>query len=267
MKIALIQLAYGDDESVAERTERVVSLVRDQRGHDLVVLPELWSAGAFDYRAWGEREQQVDGEVTAALAAVAGEIGAVVHSGSVVERPVGEDGPEGKGLWNTSVVVDPAGSVCATYRKIHRFGFGSGEPKLMEAGTDLVVQKLPEPADALTVGLSTCYDLRFPELYRRQVEAGAEMFVLASAWPMARVSAWRTLLRARAIENQCFVAACNTAGTHAGTQMGGYSAVIDPTGEVVAEAGEDEDVLSVEIDDGQVDEWRSKFPVLQDRRL
>lgn len=267
MKIALIQLAYGDEETVEQRTQRVADLVRQQRGHDLVVLPELWSAGAFDYRAWAQREQQVDGEVTTVLQGVAADIGAVLHTGSIVERPVGEDGPEGKGLWNTSVLVDADGQICATYRKIHRFGFGSGEPKLMEAGSDVVVVDLPAPADALTVGLSTCYDARFPELYRRQVEAGAQMFVLTSAWPMARVSAWRTLLRARAIENQCFVAACNTAGTHADTQMGGHSAVIDPWGEVVAEAGDDEEVLSVDIDPSCVEQWRSTFPVLQDRRL
>lgn len=267
MRIALIQLAYGDEETPADRLARVVATVQAQRGHDLVVLPELWSAGAFDYRQWPRREQQVDGETTAALSEVAREIGAVVHTGSIVERPPGEVGPERKGLWNTSVIVGPDGSVCTTYRKIHRFGFGSGEPKLIEAGEEVVVTRLPAPADALTAGISTCYDLRFPELYRRQVEAGAEMFALASAWPAARVSAWRTLLRARAIENQCFVVACNTSGTHAGTEMGGYSAVIDPVGDAVAEAGSAAAVLSVDIDPAQVTQWRSTFPVLGDRRL
>ncbi|MGB3827273.1 MAG: carbon-nitrogen family hydrolase [Ornithinimicrobium sp.] len=267
MKIALIQLAYGDAETPDERLARVVSLVREQRGHDLVVLPELWSAGAFDYRRWPEREQQVQGPTTAALSEVAREIGAVVHTGSIVERSPGEPGPEGKGLWNTSVLLGPDGELCATYRKVHRFGFGSGEPKIMEAGTDIVVMRLPPPAAALTAGISTCYDLRFPELYRRQVDAGAQMFVLASAWPAARVNAWRTLLRARAIENQCFVVACNTAGTHAGTEMGGYSAVIDPLGEVVAEAGSSEEVVSVQIDPSRVSDWRATFPVLDDRRL
>ncbi len=267
MKIALIQLAYGDSETPADRRERVCGLVREQRGHDLIVLPELWSAGAFDYRRWPEREQQVDGEVTAALGAVAREIGAVVHTGSIVERPVGEAGPEGKGLWNTSVIVGPDGEVCATYRKIHRFGFGSGEPKLMEAGSDVVVVDLPAPADALKVGISTCYDLRFPELYRRQIDLGAEMLVLASAWPAARIDAWRTLLKARAIENQCFVAACNTAGTHANSEMGGHSAIIDPQGTVLAESAAGEEVLSIEIDPRQVPHWRQEFPVLTDRRI
>ncbi len=267
MKVAVIQLSYGDDESVAERTARVVDLVRAQRGHDLVVLPELWSAGGFDYRAWPHREQRVDGEVTAALAEVAQDIGCVLHTGSLAERPGDEQGPEGRGLWNTSVVLGPDGQVCAVYRKIHRFGFGEGEPRLMEAGTDVAVLDLPAPAHGLTMGLSTCYDLRFPELYRAQLDRGAQAFVIPAAWPAARVEHWRVLLRARAIENQCFVIGGNTAGTHARTPMGGRSAVLDPTGQVLAEAGEGQEVLSVEIDPGHVATWRERFPVLADRRL
>src|SRR5690606_2574230 len=123
------------------------------------------------------------------------------------------------------------------------------------------------PADALTVGLSTCYDLRFPELYRAQVDLGAQMFVVPAAWPAPRVEAWRLLLRARAIEDQCFVVACNTAGEHAGVPMGGASAVGDPWGTVLAEAGTGEEVLSVEIDPAQVDKARTDCPVLGDRRL
>lgn len=267
MRIAVVQLAYGDDETQAERTARVVDVVRRQAGHDLVVLPELWSAGGFDYRAWPERAQQVDGPVTTALAEAAREIGAVLHTGSIVEQPDGETGPEGRGRWNTSVVLGPDGAYVARYRKVHRFGFGAGEPKLMEAGQDVVVVDLPAPADRLRAGLSTCYDLRFPELYRAQVDAGAELFLVPAAWPAARVEAWRLLLRARAIEDQCFVVACNTAGTHAGHEMGGYSAVVDPTGEVLAEAGTTEEVLSVEIEPGQLAQLRQRFPVLADRRL
>ncbi|UJH69793.1 carbon-nitrogen family hydrolase [Ornithinimicrobium sp. INDO-MA30-4] len=267
MRICVIQLGYGDDESVAQRTERVAGLVRANADHDLVVLPELWSAGGFDYRSWGEREQQVDGEVTQALAEVARDTGVVLHTGSVVEHHPTETGVEGRGIWNTSVVLGPDGEIEATYRKIHRFGFGEGEPALMEAGADVVVTDLPAPMDELTVGLSTCYDLRFPELYRVQVDLGAQMFVIPAAWPLARVEAWRTLLRARAIENQAFVVACNTAGTHAGTTMGGHSAIIDPQGEVLAEAGTDEEVLSVQIDPDDVDAWRERFPVLTDRQL
>jgi len=267
VRIALIQLEYADGESLADRTDRVVELVRAQAGHDLVVLPELWSAGGFDYRAWPDRTQTVDGPVVSAVAAAAREIGAVVHAGSVVEAPGDEPGPEGRGQWNTSVLLDAAGERIARYRKVHRFGFGNGEPRLMEAGEDIVVLDLPAPADGLRAGLSTCYDLRFPELYRAQVDEGAELFVVPAAWPAPRVEAWRLLLRARAIENQCFVLGCNTAGTHARTEMGGYSAVVDPRGAVLAEAGTGQEVLSVEIDPGEVARFRAEFPVLADRRL
>lgn len=285
MKVAIIQVEYaeGADESVHERAERVAELVRSAgAGHDLVVLPELWSAGGFASQEWQDRSQELSGDLAGgpggagdresmppALVPVAEatrEIGAVVHTGSVVERTI-EPGPEGKHLWNTSVVLDPQGRECARYRKVHRFGFAGGEPRLMEAGTELVVVDLPAPADGLTMGLSTCYDLRFPELYRAQIDLGAQAFVISSAWPMPRVEHWRLLLRARAVENQCFVIACNTAGTHAGVEMGGHSAVVDPWGTVLAEAGIGQEVLSVEVDAGAVEQARETFPVLSDRRL
>lgn len=272
MRVAVIQMGYGEgaEEPVADRAERAAGLVREHgAGHDLVVLPELWSAGGFAAREWEERSQALDGALPPALAPLAAavrETGAVLHTGSVVERSP-SPGEEGRHLWNTSVVLGPGGDVVATYRKIHRFGFGGGEPVLMEAGADVVVTDLPAPADALTVGLSTCYDLRFPELYRLQVDLGAELFVVPAAWPAPRVEAWRLLLRARAVENQCFVVACNTAGEHAGVVMGGRSAVVDPWGAVLAEAGTGQEVLSVELDTAQVATARRDFPVLADRRL
>lgn len=264
MRIAAIQLAYGDTESLAERTRRVVSLVRAESSSDLVVLPELWSAGGFSYREWPSRSQDVQGDVVAALGCAARDAGVWLHGGSIAEHPAsGETGPEGKSLWNTSVLIAPDGSVAATYRKIHRFGFAGGEPKLMEAGADIVVTDIA----GVRAGLSTCYDLRFPELYRAQVDRGASLFVIPAAWPEARVDAWSLLLRARAIEDQCFVIGCNTAGTHARTAMGGRSAVVAPTGEVLAEAGAAEQVLRVDIDPAAVEEFRDAFPVLRDRRL
>ncbi|MGW5241589.1 carbon-nitrogen family hydrolase [Monashia sp. NPDC004114] len=267
MKVALIQLAYGDDESVAARTERVTALVRAQSGHDLVVLPELWSAGGFDYRHWDARAESVDGPVAAALASAARDAGVTLHGGSIVERgaPVV---PGGKGIWNTSLVFSPEGELVATYRKIHRFGFGEGEPSLMDAGEDLVVLQVPVAGgDSVPVGLSTCYDLRFPELYRRLLDRGAEVFVIPAAWPMRRVGHWTLLGQARAIEDQCVVLQCNTAGTHARHEMGGHSQVVDATGQVLASAGEGEQVLSLDIDTAATLAWRTAFPVLPDRRL
>lgn len=255
MRIAVIQLAYGDDESPAARTSRVVDLVQEQRGADLVVLPELWGPGGFAYPEWAQRAEPLDGPTVTAVATAAARIGAVVHAGSIIER-------DGENLYNTSVVVGPGGERLAAYRKIHRFGFGSGEPRLLRAGRDLVTVDLPSG----TAGLATCYDLRFPEFFRALLNRGAGMFVVPAAWPAARVEAWRLLARARAVENQAVVVACNTAGNHAGHEMGGHSAVIGPDGTLLAEAGTDQQVLTVDVDLTDVEQLRRDFPVHQDRQ-
>jgi predicted amidohydrolase len=271
MRIAVIQLGYDDREPVADRVTRVADLVRCQAGHDLVVLPELWAPGGFSYQQWEERAEPVDGPIASAMSAAARDADVMLHAGSIVERPEdGVRGPEGKDLWNTSLVFAADGSLTATYRKIHRFGFGQGEPLLMEAGDALTLVDVPDSAPAAgpaRAALSTCYDLRFPELYRAQLDSGATLFVIPAAWPAARVRHWTLLAHARAIENQCVVVACNTAGTHAGVQMGGHSQVVLPTGDVVAMAGSDEQVLSVEVDMSTVGDYRTSFPVLRDRRL
>jgi predicted amidohydrolase len=205
------------------------------------------------------------------MSAAARDAGVMLHAGSIVERPAdGERGPEGKDLWNTSLVFGADGALAATYRKIHRFGFGQGEPALMEAGRVLSLVDVPDstsPEGAARAALSTCYDLRFPELYRAQLDVGATLFVIPAAWPAARVQHWTLLAHARAIENQCVVVACNTAGTHAGVEMAGHSQVVLPTGHVASMAGSLEQVLSVDVDMGIVSEYRASFPVLRDRRL
>ncbi len=271
MRVHVIQVAYGDDEGVADRVARVADLVRAQRGADLVVLPELWAPGGFAYRTWAERAELIDGPTVTAIGRAAREIGAVVHAGSIVERAAeGADrGETGRGLWNTSVVLGADGAVLASYRKIHRFGFGQGEPALMEAGTDVVTVDLPLGAGGApaTIGLATCYDLRFPEQFRRLLDAGARAVLVPAAWPAPRVEAWTLLGRARAIEDQLVLVQCNTGGTHGGLPMGGHSQVVDATGRVLAEAGTDEEVLVVDLDLAAVDAWRADFPVLADRRL
>lgn len=264
MRVHVLQLAYGDDESVPERVARVCDLVRGQSGADLVVLPELWAPGGFAYRTWAGCAEPVDGPTVQAVAAAARDVGAVVHAGSLIES--GQGGAEGRNLWNTSVVLGPDGGVLATYRKVHRFGFGAGEPRLLEAGGEVVAVPLPLPEPVQT-GLSTCYDLRFPELYRLLGERGAELVLVPAAWPASRVEHWRLLGRARALENQCVVVQCNTAGTHAGTEMGGHSQVVGPQGEVLGRAGTGEEVLVVDVDLAEVADVRGRFPVLADRRL
>jgi predicted amidohydrolase len=253
MRVHVIQLSYGDDETLDERVERVAAMVRAQQGADLVVLPELWPNGGFAYDRWEASAQPLDGAVVAALRAAARDLGARVHMGSLVERD------ETGRLFNTSVLLGIDGEVLTVYRKVHLFGFGEGEPKLMTPGDVVVVHE--------GLGLATCYDLRFPEQFRTLLDAGAEVVLLPAAWPAKRVAHWRLLAQARAVENQSYVVACNTAGEHSGVPMGGGSIVVDPWGSVLAEAGTDEEVLVVDLDPDLVARTRSSFPILADRRL
>ncbi|MBB4792820.1 putative amidohydrolase [Streptomyces nodosus] len=246
-----------DDESVDSRRQRAASLVRDQAGADLVVLPELWTTGAFAYEEFAREAEQLDGPTYRAMAKAAGDAGVWLHAGSIPERD-----PDGT-LYNTSLLFSPSGELAAAYRKIHRFGFDKGEAVLMGAGTEPVTVSLPET----TLGVATCYDLRFPELFRALVDAGAETLVIPAGWPERRRSHWTLLARARAVENQAFVLACGTAGTHAGVPQAGHSIVVDPWGEVLAEAGAEEEVLTVEFDPSKVAAVREQFPALKDRVL
>ncbi|MFD3941459.1 carbon-nitrogen family hydrolase [Streptomyces sp. NPDC058579] len=263
MRASLIQIAVDPDEPVVSRRARVAELVRAERGAaDLVVLPELWPMGAFAYESFAAESEPLRGPTYEAMAAAARDAGVWLHAGSIVEAAAGA-------LYNTSLVITPAGDLAASYRKIHRFGFDKGEAVMMAAGEELVTFTVPD-ADrdpALTVGVATCYDLRFPELFRGLVDAGAQAFVVPAGWPARRRAHWTLLAQARAVENQAYMLACGTAGTHAGVEQAGHSIVVDPWGEVLAEAGPDEEILRVELDVARVTTTREQFPALKDRVL
>ena len=257
MRIAAIQSEFLDSEPPDVRLSRMTDLVAAQAGADLVVLPELWPNGGFSYDAWRETAQPIDGSITTAMANCAKSVGSIVHLGSFVERHL--DGS----LTNTSVVFDRRGREIAVYRKLHLFGFGEGEPALMNAGKDVVVARI----DDATMGLTTCYDLRFPELYRRLLDDGADLLVIPAAWPASRIDHWSVLARARAIENQCVVVAVNASGTSGEAKMGGRSVIVDAEGAILAEAGDGETVLTADVDVSDVAKWRAAFPVGADRRF
>ncbi|GGJ15927.1 hydrolase [Streptomyces brasiliensis] len=243
----------------------MAALVREQAGADLVVLPELWTTGAFAYEEFGNEAEPLEGPTYEVMAKAASDAGVWLHAGSIPERAPSESGsaPGSGPLYNTSLVFTPSGDLAAAYRKIHRFGFDKGEAVLMSAGHDLVTVRLPET----TLGVATCYDLRFPELFRGLVDAGAETLVIPAGWPERRRAHWTLLARARAVENQAFVLACGTAGTHARVPQAGHSIVVDPWGEVLAEAGPGEEVLTVDFDPAKVATTREAFPALKDRVL
>ncbi|MEU1706262.1 carbon-nitrogen family hydrolase [Streptomyces sp. NPDC005706] len=265
MRASLIQIAVDEGESVASRRRRTAALIREQAGADLVVLPELWTTGAFAYEEFGAEAEPLEGPTYEVMAKAASDAGVWLHAGSIPERAPSEDGSAaGDGpLYNTSLVFSPSGELAAAYRKIHRFGFDKGEAVLMSAGREVVTVRLP----GTVLGVATCYDLRFPELFRSLVDAGAETLVVPAGWPERRRAHWTLLARARAVENQAFVLACGTAGTHAGVPQAGHSIVVDPWGEVLAEAGAGEEVLTVEFDPGKVAATREQFPALKDRVL
>ena len=255
MRVTCIQLAIVDRPK-SETLAHVLELVDQAAGSDLILLPEAWPCGHFAVHRYQHDSEAVDGPTVRALSERAAALGCPILMGSFIER----DGP---GLFNTAVLLDAGGRTVARYRKIHLFGHGSGESRLLKRGDEVVVADLPWGR----AGLSTCYDLRFPELYRLMVGKGAVLFPVVSAWPMARLEAWRLFNLARAHENLCFLVSCNCAGVDQGTQYAGHSMVVDPLGQVVAEAGQGECTVSVEIDLDLVREARERFPALDDRVL
>lgn len=255
--VALIQLDVSESESVSERVPRTIRLIRSAAdGAELVMLPELWPVGAFQIDQLAAHAQPLDGPLITDLAAVAAECGVWLHAGSFPETADGD-------VFNTSVLIDPAGNIAATYRKIHLFGFDGGETTVLRGGEELVVVDTPLGP----TGLATCYDLRFPELFRALTEGGATAILLTSGWPTPRIAHWDVLTRARAIENQLWMLACNEVGHQGAIALGGHSVVIDPTGEVVGEAGGAEEILRAAVDAGFAERWREEFPVLPDIRL
>lgn len=258
VRVAAVQLDCSTREPVHARVSRTLGLIEQAAADaDLIVLPELWHVGAFDVDAAREHAQPIDGPLVQALAGLAAQHGVWLHGGSFSE--LADDGRH----YNTSVLFDPVGTLVAAYRKIHLFGFDGGETVLMSGGDELVVVDTPLGP----TGLATCYDLRFPEMFRALVEGGATAVLLTSGWPTPRIEHWDVLTRARAIENQCWVVACNEVGSQPGITLGGHSVVIDPRGSVVGVAGDGEEVLVCDIDPEESGAWRAAFPVLQDIRL
>lgn len=259
-RVALIQLRCDSAESMHDRSERAFAMVREAARHaDLIVLPELWATCAFDLPAARDGAQSIQGSLVTSLSDLARELRVWIHGGSFAELV------DGTTRHNTCVLFDPLGTLVTSYRKIHLFGFAEGERTVMTGGDQLIVIDTPLG----TTGLATCYDLRFPELFRALTQAGATAFLVSSGWPLSRIEHWDVLTRARAIEDQAWVIACNEVGTQGadGVVLGGHSVVIDPRGVVVAQAGEAEEILYADIDPDEPGRWRSAFPALGDIRL
>lgn len=261
LTLTLVQMdcKLGDPEHNFARADHFVGEAA-RRGSDLVLLPELWST-AYDLEraaalASPLAEDVGDGAPDNWFRRMAqmAQIYGVFLGGSMLEARAGR-------YYNCFALYAPDGQLRAVYRKLHLFRLMEEEKHLAQ-GEDAVIAMLPWGA----AGMSICYDLRFPELFRKYALGGARLMLIPSQWPHPRRAHWQTLLRARAIENQCYVAACNCVGETKGSTFFGASAVIDPWGETLIEAGETEALLTVQIDLAQAEGVRKRIPVFEDRR-
>ncbi|MFP3927689.1 MAG: carbon-nitrogen family hydrolase [Desulfobacteraceae bacterium] len=252
MKVASIQMEITD-RSKEENLFRAESLLEKAQGADLVVLPEVWNVGYFSFDRYDSESEPLEGETASRMSAAARRLGAYLHAGSWVVKRDGR-------LYNTSFLFDRRGGLAATYEKIHLFGYGSRERELLTRGTEPVVVRTELGA----FGLTTCYDLRFPELYRRMMKAGAEVFLVASGWPYPRLEHWMMFNRVRALENVAYLISANCVGVNGGVRFCGHSMIVDPWGIAKAGGGDEEEILQADIDLHKVARIRENFTALND---
>jgi deaminated glutathione amidase len=264
LRIACVQLTSRDDKAAnIEKTERLVARAA-ATGADVVLLPEKWNAIGDAATLHANAEPLEGGESVEAMASWARTHGITLVGGSVTERREGREK-----LSNTSIVFDPDGEIVALYRKIHMFDVEVGglvyrESEAEEAGEEPVVVR----GEGWPIGLSVCYDVRFPELYRILALEGAELVTVPAHFTLyTGKDHWHVLLRSRAIENQCYVAAAAQIGeTRPGRPSYGRSLIVDPWGIVLAEAPDEETVISAELDRAHLREIREKLPSLANRQ-
>jgi predicted amidohydrolase len=265
VKVAAVQLSSSADQEANLATADALTRAAAADGARLIVLPEKWTAMGTDedQRA---AAQPLDGPAISWARETARELGAEIVAGSILELVPGQEK-----LANTSVHVDADGEIRALYRKVHMFDVEVGgrvyrESALEQAGEEIVLSRT---ADGVELGLSVCYDLRFPELYRILAVLGARIVAIPAAFTLPTTrDHWETLVRARAIENQAFVIAANQCGEHPGGQhSGGRSMIVDPWGAVLARAGEEgEGALVAELDLERQREIRASLPSLANRQ-
>ena len=251
VSLAQIDVVWGCTETNLARAEELATEAKS-RGSDVIVFPELWTTG-YDLARTRELAATHGHGVLARLSDMARRHGLYV-TGSVLKGA-------GSAVYNCMPLFAPTGEMLGDYDKIHLFG-PMEEDRYLTAGDRTPVFDLPWGKTALAI----CYDLRFPELFRKYALSGVETVFLCAEWPYPRLEHWRTLLRARAIENQCFLIACNRVGTAGGAHFFGHSTIVNPWGECLLEGDESEALLTATLDLGAVQEARSKFPVLRDRR-
>lgn len=274
-RTALVQMDSRENQerNLKEMEQRVSEAAAN--GARLVVFPETADYIGEDFRG---HAADVPGWLTRRLARIAGEYGIWLHAGSVTERYPGR-GSAGKAvekdktgdskLRNLSMLFSPAGELCAAYRKLHLFdvevenGPSYRESDEITAGEELTVAD----TELGRIGMSVCYDLRFPEMFRKMTLEGAEILIVSANFTDATGRAhWEPLLRARAIENMCYVLACGQCGEKKSFRAHGHSMIISPWGEILSEAGTQPEIIYADLDGEYLYSCRRQIPCLNNRR-
>lgn len=255
MKVSCVQMdmAFAQPEENFEKAKRLI-VDAMASGPDVIVLPETWNTGFFPREGLAALADRDCARVKRELGALAAELGVNLVAGSAANERGGK-------IYNTACVFDRAGRCVAEYDKTHLFT-PMGEHAYFTPGERLCRFQL----DGQDCGLVICYDIRFPELTRTLAVKGLDVLFVVSQWPAARIAHLRALTVARAIENQMFVVCCNSCGDAGDTRYGGFSAVIDPWGETLALAAENEQIITAECDMEMLDGIRSSINVFRDRR-
>ena len=266
LALAQLQVEGGRTGENTRRAEEAIETAA-ARGADLVALPEIFNVGYFAFESYESAAEPLDGATISLLQDRATDHDIAILAGSIVEdletsSERGFETPAREGYANTSVFIDSDGTRQAVYRKQHLFGYGSAEQELLTPGETLGTAEF----EGFTVGMTTCYDLRFPELYRELTDEGVTLVLVPSAWPYPRVEHWQLLPRARAVENLCYVAAINGTGSFDSSELLGRSTVYDPWGTVIAGLGDEPGVVTASVDPDEVAARREEFPALDDRR-
>ncbi|GAX91592.1 carbon-nitrogen family hydrolase [Effusibacillus lacus] len=254
LRIAIIQMdiAFGDARANREKADRMIRQAA-ATGTDLILLPELWTT-AYDLTRILELADNEGQETKEQMSRLAKDLNVNILAGSVANKREGR-------VYNTTFLFNRRGEPMFTYSKLHLFRL-MDEEKYLAAGSEIGQIEV----EGLPCGTMICYDLRFPELSRKLALAGAKVLFIPAEWPHPRLHHWRTLQMARAIENQMFVVSCNRVGRAGDTEFFGHSMVVDPWGEILCEAGEEEQILHTEIDLKLADTVRQRIPIFEDRR-
>jgi predicted amidohydrolase len=253
MYVAGLQLdiVWENKKANHDKVRALIAAAKLPKGA-LVALPEMFATGFSMNVAEVAQTDQRETEVF--LASLAEEHDIFVCGGVVTRRP------DGRGH-NQSVTFGPDGGILARYSKIHPFSYG-GETAQYAGGTDVITYRLGE----LLVAPFVCYDLRFPEIFRHAVKKGVQLYTVIANWPEPREAHWLALLKARAIENQAFVVGVNRCGKDPKLSYSGRGQILDPRGNVLADAGNGEGVFGAEIDPSALLSYRKDFPALQDMK-